>query len=692
MPVIVSSGHHRLHDTLIMKNAYRAEIDGLRAVAVLPVMLFHAGLEQFSGGYVGVDVFFVISGYLITSILLAELEQGRFSLLGFYERRARRILPALFVVMVACIPFAWAWMTPDQLRDFGRSLVAVTLFGSNLLFWIESGYFGAAAEVKPLLHTWSLAVEEQYYVVFPLLMMALWRFGKRRLVGVIVSIAVLSFALAQFGGNLAWLRGDPDTSFRWMAVPEYAFYLTPARAWELLLGALCAFFLFRRAVPEPGLGRELGAAAGIGLIGLSVFAFNESTPFPGAYALVPTIGTALIILFATSGTRVAKLLSTRALVGIGLISYSAYLWHQPLFAFARLRTLGEVPVWVFLALTGVALLLAYFSWRYVEQPFRTRRRFSRQQVFATASFASAAMLAVGLSGHFSDGFASRYNPGMAQLKSPRAGDTLGCNNARRVERNVDAELCTLGAADAQRRIAVLGDSHASSLSDALHAAGLQYGIAFVPVNDNWCAPLYRFGTREPTRNPGCRHLMTAALDMVAERDDIEAVILVAEWANYTTGVRWGVPKVASYASGPAEAVADASSNPEAFDRALQATLARLAEKQVVIVKSVPEYHTRVPDSLAKAALFADGELPEEMRVSWTDYEERNRDVEIAWSHVPTGAAAFVETGKYLCHGAWCRYMNEQGALYLDDNHLSRVGADEFVRFMAKSLPAVFAGR
>jgi peptidoglycan/LPS O-acetylase OafA/YrhL len=675
-----------------MKNAYRAEIDGLRALAVLPVMLFHAGIEQFSGGYVGVDVFFVISGYLITSILLAELAQGSFSLVGFYERRARRILPALFLVMLACIPFAWAWMTPDQLRDFGRSLVAVTVFGSNLLFWIESGYFGAAAEVKPLLHTWSLAVEEQYYVVFPLLMMGLWRFGKRRLVGVITAIAVLSFALSQFGGNLAWLRGDPDTSFRWMAVPEYAFYLTPARAWELLLGALCAFYLFRRPVPKLGLGREAGAATGIALICYSIVAFDRSTPFPGAFALVPTIGTALIILFATTGTAVARLLSARALVGVGLISYSAYLWHQPLFAFARLRTLGEVPVSVFLVLTLVALALAYLSWRFVEKPFRTRRYFSQRQVFTMAACASTAMLALGLSGHITRGFADRYDPGMVQLQSPRPGYTNGCNNAGRLERNSSAELCILGAADAPLKIAVLGDSHASSLGDALHTAGLEHHIAFVPVNDNWCAPLYQFGTSEPSRNPRCRALMTAALDMVAERDDIETVILVAEWANYTTGVRWGFNKVASYTSASAGEPPAPGGNPEAFDSALQATLARLAAKQVVIVKSVPEYHTRVPDSLAKAALFADGELPEDMRVSWAEYLERNRDVEVAWSHVPEESVTFVETGRYLCRGAWCRYMNEQGTLYLDDNHLSQVGAEEFVKFMASSLPGVFPAR
>ena len=183
--------------------------------------------------------------------------------------------------------------------------------------------------------------------------------------------------------------------------------------------------------------------------------------------------------------------------------------------------------------------------------------------------------------------------------------------------------------------------------------------------------------------------MTAALDMVAERAEIDTVILVAEWANYTTGVRWQFSNEASYTTGADEQAPAPGGNPEAFDVALQATLARLAKKQVVIVKSVPEYHTRVPDSLAKAALFADGELPEDMRVSWNDYLERNRDVENAWSHVSEEAATFVETGRYMCSGAWCRYMNEQGTLYLDDNHLSRVGAEEFVKFMASSLPGVF---
>lgn len=208
---------------------YRREIDGLRAVAVVPVILFHAGFQAFSGGFVGVDVFFVISGYLITSIILTEKQAGTFTLLGFYERRVRRILLALFVVMLACLPFAWFWMLPGDLRDFSRSLRYVSLFSSNILFLKQSGYFDTAVELKPLLHTWSLAVEEQYYVVFPVLLLLIWRLGKRWIVGIFAVMAVMSLAAAQWGSFYQ---------------PAATFYLLPTRGWEILLGVFIAFYLF----------------------------------------------------------------------------------------------------------------------------------------------------------------------------------------------------------------------------------------------------------------------------------------------------------------------------------------------------------------------------------------------------------------------------------------------------------------
>ncbi|MFZ0423997.1 MAG: acyltransferase, partial [Xanthobacteraceae bacterium] len=312
---------------------YRSEIDGLRAVAVVPVILFHGGFQLFSGGFVGVDIFFVISGYLITSVIIAEEKAGEFSLISFYERRARRILPALFFVMLACLPFAWLWMDPFELKEFSKSLSTVSVFASNIEFWRESGYFAADTELKPLLHTWSLAVEEQYYVLFPLFMIFCWQFGTRWTIGLFGAIASVSLATAEWG-SVNHLAGT--------------FYFLPTRAWELLLGASVALHHFARKDTDiAAINRPLGEVAGIAgivLITYSVFAFDKTTPFPSLYTLIPTIGTVLIISFATQRTFVGRLLGGRLPTGIGLISYSAYLWHQPMFAFARLHSQKEPSV------------------------------------------------------------------------------------------------------------------------------------------------------------------------------------------------------------------------------------------------------------------------------------------------------------------------------------------------------------
>jgi len=371
---------------------YRKEIDGLRALAVLPVMLFHAGFATFSGGFVGVDVFFVISGYLITSIIMAELEAGTFSLAGFYERRARRILPALFFVLLACLPVAWWLLLPHELVAFGESLIAVALFASNILFWLQTDYFAATADQIPLLHTWSLAVEEQYYLVFPLFMLLAWGLGKRWLLGLLAVIALLSLGWSE------WL---------WRSSVEANFYLIPSRAWELLMGALAAFYWQKRPFSQ-GIWAQIGSLVGIALLAYAVLFFNDGIPFPSLYALVPTLAAVLLLVFATPATWVGQLLAFPPLVWVGLISYSAYLWHQPVFVFARLQAVAEPSINVMVALLVLSLGLAWFSWRFVEQPFRHRQRVARVHVFVGALVGSVLFMAVGAALVLTDGFASRF--------------------------------------------------------------------------------------------------------------------------------------------------------------------------------------------------------------------------------------------------------------------------------------------
>ena len=258
---------------------YRKEVDGLRAIAVLPVILFHAGFATFAGGFVGVDVFFVISGYLITSIILKEQKEGKFTILQFYERRARRILPALCFVMFCTTVLAWLWLLPNEMRRFAQSLVAVSTFSSNIFFYLTSGYFGL--ESKPLLHTWSLAVEEQYYVLFPLFIMLAWGLGKRKIVVILSTVAILSLLLAQWSSDKH---------------AELDFLLLPTRIWELLIGAFAAFYL----ADKPGNYRifdkwqgEVLSLSGLILIIYAVFMFDRYTPFPSLWALFPTLGAIL---------------------------------------------------------------------------------------------------------------------------------------------------------------------------------------------------------------------------------------------------------------------------------------------------------------------------------------------------------------------------------------------------------------
>lgn len=360
---------------------YRPEVDGLRAVAVIPVILYHAGFEWFSGGFVGVDVFFVISGYLITSLILSELAAGSFRLAHFYERRARRILPALFCVTTVTIPFAVMWLSPGDLAAFARSLVAVSLFSSNLLFWRESGYFDTAAELKPLIHTWSLAVEEQYYILFPLLLMLAFRAGRRTMLSLLGLIGVVSLGAAHWAAY---------------AAPSAAFYLLPTRAWELLVGSFVAIGSRRQAGPEtvPAVS-QLASLSGLTMILVAILAFDEGTPFPSLYALLPVVGTAVVIRFAQPGTLVFRVLSSRVAVTIGLMSYSLYLWHQPLLTFAKHLVSLEPPAWLMASLAAATFPLSWLTWRFVETPFRRRTAFSRGQIFTLATAAAAASIATG---------------------------------------------------------------------------------------------------------------------------------------------------------------------------------------------------------------------------------------------------------------------------------------------------------
>ena len=418
---------------------YRRDIDGLRALAVIPVMFFHAGFKAFSGGFVGVDVFFVISGYLITSIILHDQTRNKFSLLRFYERRARRILPALFLVMGATSIFAYMWMLPDELKNFGESIVATTLFSNNLLLAITTNYWTLLADFKPLLHTWSLGVEEQYYVFFPLLMIFGWKFFRKHIAFVLGVIAVLSFAAANW-----------DLFNK----PEFNFYLLPTRAWEILVGALVALYMNEKeSIDSKRLWRELLAAIGFCSIVASVFLVGrDSTSHGVSNLLAPTLGTALIILFSSEKTTVGKILGWGPMVTIGLMSYSAYLWHQPLVSMARVYSKEPPGIAVYSVLLVLTFILAYISWRFVETPCRDRERVSRTAIFSFALVSSVVFAGFGLYLNHNYGIVARiYDP--AQVSAADLDKRI--YNEKVFERKLDSF-----PADGKLKLLIVGNSFA----------------------------------------------------------------------------------------------------------------------------------------------------------------------------------------------------------------------------------------
>lgn len=378
---------------------YRADIDGLRAIAVLAVLLHHVQLRA-PGGFVGVDVFFVISGYLISGVILRELREERFSLVRFYERRVRRIAPALVVLLAATTAVAAWFMAPPEFVAYAKSLVAAVFSCSNVLFARQSGYFAEDANLKPLLHTWSLGVEEQFYLVFPLLLMAVWRWMRHRMRLVVLTGCVVSLIAA-----CVWMQFDAVA----------AFYEAPLRAWELLLGVIAGERYVR--LPSTKAGREVGAVLGLVLVLWPMVAYTAEMPFPGLTALPPSLGAALLLASGDGEhrTRVARMLAWRPLVFIGLISYSLYLWHWPLWVFQRsdmllveaLETSHKAKLVVVL----VSLALAAFSWRLVEQPFRCGRWMPRRRVlFALAGGAAVLLVGTGVSIEMRRGWPERFSP------------------------------------------------------------------------------------------------------------------------------------------------------------------------------------------------------------------------------------------------------------------------------------------
>ena len=487
---------------------YRADIDGLRAVAIVPVLLYHAEVAGVGGGFVGVDVFFVISGFLITSLILAEIREESFSILQFYARRARRILPALFVVIAATLAVGSVLLLSTDFSDLVRSALSSVLFVSNVYLWSSSSYFASAAEMKPLLHTWSLAVEEQYYIFFPALLLFVIRRG-RSVAGVLLVILAASFGLSVWAVPRA---------------PEAAFFLAPTRVWELLVGSLLALGV---VPPLAGrAGREVVGAAGLALIVASVLAFDEQTPFPGVNALWPCLGAAMVI--HAEGSAVGRLLSTRPLVFVGLVSYSLYLWHWPLIVFARYEGWFTGAPLETAAVLAASFGLAVASWRLVELPVRRSRLLAdrdRMLRGAGGAIVGAAALLLALDLVHAPGAVGPAGRelGRAEARAAYGEGTCFFSSGAPLA-SIVPERC-LTPDPTRPTYLLIGDSFAAHLWPGLRQA--LPGKDVLQLTFGGCPPFLVGPSRE---DPGCRKVI-AAVAAAVESTRFDAILVAANWQS-----------------------------------------------------------------------------------------------------------------------------------------------------------------
>ncbi|MCH7822367.1 MAG: acyltransferase [Proteobacteria bacterium] len=645
-----------------MTPKYRPDIDGLRAIAVLCVIFYHSGIGLFSGGYVGVDVFFVISGFLITTIIVREIGEQRFSLANFYQRRMRRILPAIITVVVFCLVVGIVLFETSDYEDLARSSIANNLFLSNVYFNWQAGYFDAAAELKPLLHTWSLSVEEQYYLLFPLLLLLIARFGGKRYLGVLIPILLLSFAACVVG----------------MDVDRTAvFYLLPTRAWELLIGSFLAIAVIRPL--QNTVMRNVVAGLGLFLVMYSNIAFDDQTSFPGASAAVPTIGAALIIYTGGSGaTVVSRLLSIRPIVFVGLISYSLYLWHWPLLVFAKYYKAVDLTQQEKLFLFAVIFLVSVLSWRFVETPFREKRLLATRRSIFLASFAvTAVLIAVGLSVLVTGGNPGRHK--LEQFANVVGGDTewerwKACKEIME-EPDIDKSLCIIGKSGGEPSFILWGDSHAQSLASAVNLSAARNGVTGVIATRNRCPPL-----QEIVR-PGrldCHEFNSTILDYISQHGEIDTVILAARWTLSVKGTRYknedgSLVELLDIR----DSLSTRSSGRELLDAGLRRTIRSLKDlgQRVVVVGPIPEIGYRVP-SANHIALITGRDVNAMIAPRLDEYLDRNEEVlEIITQIQKDAAIEVVRPASILCNESFCRVALENGvALYRDDHHLSTFGS------------------
>ncbi|MBI1761769.1 MAG: acyltransferase [Acidobacteria bacterium] len=648
--------------------AYRPDIDGLRALAILPVVAYHTASHWAPGGFVGVDIFFVISGYLISSIIFRSLAKGDFSFSEFYTRRVRRIFPALLLVLASCYVLGWFALLPDEYKQLGKHIAAGAGFAQNFVLWQEVGYFDVASGLKPLLHLWSLAIEEQFYLIFPLLVWAAWRGGLNVLTGVIL-IGLVSFRLSRAGIHTDAIK---------------AFYAPHYRWWELMVGATLAYVqgfqcwpswltrwlhvvafnrvLFKTPPAEENRGMWLANVLsffGLALIFASIFGLDRSMPYPGARALAPVLGACFIILAGPAAWVNRQILSRKIMVWVGLISYPLYLWHWPLLSLARIVESETPSLRIQLTAVGISFLLAYLTWRLIEKPIRVSNPNWRKTV--TLCVLMLLVGCVGYSCYQKNGLAFRMTAFEQQNKA-FTYDSTGMGNPP------------------DPKVMLLGDSHAQHYVPGLNNEPVIFRYGGIPFRD---VDHYDLRIKVGTT----KNAVNRALDELEKSSSLKTVILASMGTVYLSGKIFGDFDSArvtglgvTLASRP-----DIQDRWEVYGLGMRNTLNELIanNKNIIFVIDNPELPFNPKSCVDSRPIRLTRRILKPCAFPYKDYEERNNRYRALVAEVLKDypQVKVFDAAKYLCDNALCWAMKDGKMLYRDPDHLSIDGSKYLAQFL-----------
>ncbi len=645
---------------------YRNEINGLRAIAVTSVILFHAGFEQFKGGFLGVDVFFVISGFLITSIILDALANNKFSFTEFYARRARRILPALLMLLAVCILPAWLLLFPDQMNLFATSLGCAAVFISNVFYMTQAGYFAPNALEDPLIHLWTLSIEEQFYLFSPALIVLVWKYAQRMLNATLVALLVASVVYGY------------GKSFQ---SPDATFFNSIARAWELLFGSLTASLVRNTKVANPvgPLLRNVLSSVALLLIFVCVATSSENIGFPSLPYYITIGSTAAFLWLGNEKTWVGKLLTLRPVAHIGMISYSAYLWHQPILAFARIIwNVEQIPAFRYLILTPI-FVAAHLSWKYVENPFKHpgwngwRRWGLVASVIALFSFGVAGNLTVGFekwhSSHIPESVQKTFDDIPIKLECTSGAGKLPSGT----------EFCTFGSQNTAPSIAVFGDSHSFPLRAVFDEIGREYKLGIVHNGLGGCPPLANIYVLNGNHPPFVCHDLVEQQIAYVRSHAIKDVFFAVRWSMYTDGSYRKGSKI-YLLSEKADGQSDQGKSREALRTGIKTTIDiyRSMGVHVHLLTQAPmqlynpkHIYARWHDQNSSAF----GATLRKFSVPYSVHSEHQRFARsILLTDFRDTDARVIDMDKFFCDTMYCLVGTSELSYYHDDDHLSSYGA------------------